>query len=112
MPGAYAPPGGRLALAWVGREPAGCAALRPADEGKAEAKRLYVRPKFRRLGLGRALMEWVIGEARSAGCRELVSDTLPIMRYAIAMYDRMGFNRVEGSTPQGAPDAILIRLKL
>ncbi len=112
LPGDYAPPGGRQALARVGQEPAGCFALRPADAGRAEAKRLYVRPEFRRLGLGRALMDWVIAEARSAGYHELVGDSMPAMRDAIALYGRMGFERVEGGAPQTAPDAIFIRLKL
>ena len=53
LPGAYAPPGGRLALATVNGEPAGCIALRRVDEIRAEAKRLYVRPAFRGTGLGR-----------------------------------------------------------
>ena len=95
LPGAYAPPGGRLALATVNGEPAGCIALRRVDEIRAEAKRLYVRPAFRGTGLGRALLEWVMNEARAAGYREIVGDTMPVMRDALALYDRMGFKRAE-----------------
>src|SRR5579862_5604101 len=84
LPGDYAPPEGRLALALVDAEPAGCVALRRFDAGRAEAKRLYVRPKFRAAGIGRALLEWVIAEARAAGYRELVGDTMPVMRDALA----------------------------
>ncbi|MBM3748632.1 MAG: GNAT family N-acetyltransferase, partial [Acidobacteria bacterium] len=63
LPGDYAPPRGRLALALVDGQPAGCVALRPLDEERCEGKRLYVRPEFRSRGVGRALVGWVIAEA-------------------------------------------------
>ena len=67
----------------------------------AEAKRLYVRPAFRGLGLGRALIEWVMAEARAAGYPEIVGDTMPVMRDALALYDRMGFERA-GTGPESS----------
>jgi GNAT superfamily N-acetyltransferase len=124
LPGAYAPPGGRLALATVDDQsargqPAGCIALRRVDRDHAEAKRLYVRPAFRGLGLGRALMEWVLAEARTAGYREIVGDTMPVMRDALALYERMGFERAGTAPPvqatqfpQISEEPILIRIKL
>jgi GNAT superfamily N-acetyltransferase len=124
LPGAYAPPGGRLALATIDDQsargqPAGCIALRRVDAHHAEAKRLYVRPAFRGLGLGRALMEWVMAEARTAGYSEIVGDTMPVMRDALALYERMGFERtgtgprVQPSPfPQISEEPILIRIKL
>jgi GNAT superfamily N-acetyltransferase len=119
LPGAYAPPGGRLALATADDQPAGCIALRRVDSDHAEAKRLYVRPAFRSLGLGRALMEWVVAEARAAGYREIVGDTMPVMRDALALYERMGFERagvgpeVQATQfPQISEEPILIRIKL
>ena len=112
LPGAYAPPGGRLALATVNGEPAGCIALRRVDEIRAEAKRLYVRPAFRGTGLGRALLEWVMTEARAAGYREIVGDTMPVMRDAFALYDRMGFKRAEPYSEHPTEGAIFIRIEL
>jgi len=112
LPGAYAPPDGRLALAMVEDTPAGCIALRRFDEQRAEAKRLYVRPAFRRLGIGRSLMDWVIAEARRAGYRELVGDTMPVMTTALEMYDRMGFERIEAYAESPTPGAVYLRLTL
>jgi len=119
LPGAYAPPGGRLAMAMVDGQAAGCIALRRVGALQAEAKRLYVRPAFRGLGLGRALMEWAIAEARAAGYQEIVGDTMPAMRDALALYERMGFERTgtappvqPTSFPQISEEPILIRIKL
>lgn len=110
LPGSYAPPKGRIGLAWVDGQLAGCIALRPKDERRGEAKRLFVRPRFRGHGVGRALMDWMIAEARSIGYQEIAGDTLPVMDTALAMYDAMGFERLPPD-PQ-APDTLLIRLDL
>jgi GNAT superfamily N-acetyltransferase len=112
LPGAYAPPGGRLALAMVEGQPAGCVALRRLDACRAEVKRLYARPAFRGFGLGRALLEWVMAEARAAGYSEMVGDTMPVMGKALALYDRMGFERCEPYAPKPTEGAIYIRKTL
>jgi len=112
LPGDYAPPGGVLALATVAGEPAGCAALRRIDETRCEAKRLYVRPAFRGAGIGRALLDWVIAEARNAGYREMFGDTMPVMDRALAIYERYGFERCPPYSAAPTPGAIYLRLKL
>jgi carbonic anhydrase len=112
LPGDYTPPGGRLAIAIIDGRAAGCVALRRVDADRAEAKRLYVRPEFRDRGIGRALLNWVIQEARAAGYRELVGDTMPVMAKALAMYDRMGFERTGPYGEKPTEGAVYIRLCL
>jgi ribosomal protein S18 acetylase RimI-like enzyme len=97
LPGRYAPPEGELLLARDpdGR-PIGCAALRPMkSEGCCEMKRLYVSPRARGLGLGKALVEAMIGAAERIGYCEMRLDTLPSMTDAQALYRRFGFEIAE-----------------
>jgi len=87
-------------------------ALRRVDDLRAEAKRLYVRPAFRGQGVGAALLEYIIEQARAAGYRELVGDTMPVMQDALEMYKRRGFELTGPYTADPTPGAVYIRLLL
>jgi GNAT superfamily N-acetyltransferase len=93
LPGAYAPPRGRLLLAVVDGVPVGCVGLRPHDSTTGEMKRLFVQPGHQGRGLGKALVEVVIAEARDIGYTSLLLDTLPSMQSAIRLYEALGFVR-------------------
>lgn len=112
LPGAYAEPSGRLLLAVEDENVAGTAALRPLSDSACEAKRLYVRPKFRGLGLGRALLYRLIEEAQTIGYHELFADTLPSMHEALRLYRRAGFKETGPYAATPTPRAIYLRLSL
>jgi putative acetyltransferase len=104
LPGGYAPPEGRLLLAFVERQLAGCVALRRFAAEIGEMKRLYVRRAFRGTGLGQELATQLVAEAREAGYRLLRLDSLPRMERAIAMYRGLGFYEIPrySDNPDGA----------
>lgn len=113
LPGDYAAPYGRLLLAMQDSRPAGCAALHKLDDEYCEMKRLYVRPDFRGHGLGLALAERVIADARKIGYKYLRLDTVePKMRAAVAMYRRLGFREIGPYRPNPIEGALYMELQL
>lgn len=62
----YGQPYGRLYLAHWDGNIAGCIGLRKIDQHNCEMKRLYVRPEFQGKGIGRALAQKVIADARES----------------------------------------------
>jgi putative membrane protein len=113
LPGKYASPRGRLLLAEVDGRPAGCIALRPLEEGVCEMKRLYVRPEFRGLGIGRQLAETVIAEAKSVGYFVMRLDTVEDkMQSAVALYRALGFHEIGAYTTNPVAGAKFMQLEL
>ena len=98
LPGPYAAPHGMLLTAKVEGALAGCCALRPIDNvdypNACEMKRLFVRPAFRCLGIGRLLAEAILDAARQAGYACVLLDTLSDMETARALYTDMGFEEI------------------
>jgi ribosomal protein S18 acetylase RimI-like enzyme len=95
LPGEYAPPSGRLLLAFVDGHPAGCVALHRYEDHAAEMKRLYVRPGFRGHNLGRQLMDRLLSEAQTIGYTSIRLDTVPsVMGKAVELYRAYGFQEI------------------
>jgi putative acetyltransferase len=113
LPGDYAPPDGRLLLAYAAASPAGCIALHKLEQHTCEMKRLYVRPRFRGLHLGRVLVERILGEARAIGYARMRLDTVePIMPEAVRMYRAMGFREIPPYRANPLPGALYMELEL
>jgi putative acetyltransferase len=93
LPGRYAPPQGRLLLAWAGEQAAGCVALRPLDDGACEMKRLFIRSAYRGQGLGLMLAQRIIHEAIAVGYTVMRLDTLDTLERAMRIYENLGFQR-------------------
>lgn len=113
LPGDYAPPEGRLLLTEYEGQIAGCVALHKLDPDICEMKRLYLRPQFRGKGLGRALADRIIGEARQIGYQRMRLDTVePVMKDAVAMYRKLGFKEMAPYCANPIAGALYMELAL
>lgn len=98
----------------------GTGALKRISESTGEMKHLFVRPEMRRSGLGQALVEARIADARTMGIKELVADTFAANHEQPALYDKLGFERVGPSemsatgqiSPELEPFMLFFRMKL
>jgi ribosomal protein S18 acetylase RimI-like enzyme len=112
LPGKYSRPRGRLLLARVGDEHAGCVGVQPFLSDICEMKRLYVRPAFRGAGIGRALAEAAICETTEAHYAAIRLDTIePLMGAAVRMYRTLGFYDIEPYRPNPIAGALYMELR-
>ena len=116
LPGEYAAPAGQLLLAMVDDDVAGCGAFRPLADvdypNACEMKRLYVRPAYRRFGLGRLMAQRLLDDARRAGYSYMLLDTLDDMESARELYATLGFEDVPPYYYNPIPGAHYLRAKL
>jgi GNAT superfamily N-acetyltransferase len=94
LPKPYDRPGGTLLLATVGGNPAGCIALKSLDDRSCEMKRLYLKPEYHGLGIGRLLVSRLIEEASAIGYTSMLLETGPLQVEALGLYAALGFRRV------------------
>ena len=116
LPGDYAAPRGALLLATVDGEVAGCGALRPLADvdypNACEMKRLFVRPAFRRFGIGRLLTQALMDRGLQAGYSNLLLDTLDDLEAARGLYASLGFEEIPPYYFNPIPGAHYLRAPL
>ena len=117
LPGGYAPPHGNLWFARVEDAVAGVVGLRPSgpdghSRGCCEMKRLWVRPDYRGLGLGRRLAEKTLEVAQALGYRRMVLDTVHHMKEARALYASLGFRDRTAQVRDPHPDLVYMERDL
>ena len=91
LPGKYSEPDGALFVACADGVLCGCVALKKIGGGICEMKRLFVADECRGMGIGRELVQRILGEAHAKGYRLMRLDTLSTMKSALALYRSFGF---------------------
>ena len=92
---------------------AGCVALHGLEPGVCEMKRFYVRPQFRGQGIGKALLNTALAEARAMGYHRVRLDTVePIMQDAVRLYRAYGFREIAPYRANPIEGALYMELEL
>jgi GNAT superfamily N-acetyltransferase len=91
----FFPPSGCLLICKNENEIVGTACMRKIGEKIGEIKRMYVRPISRGIGLGRALLEKLVSEAKGFGYSKLRLDSGPFMKEAHGLYYSFGFRNID-----------------
>ena len=95
FPEKYEEPGGSFFIAKDGDTIVGCIGLRKIQNEVCEMKRLYIKDKYKGIGLGKELIITIIEEAKKKGYRKMRLDTLPKMKAALKLYKEFGFYQIE-----------------
>jgi putative acetyltransferase len=112
FPATYEEPEGAFFLARAGEEIAGCVGMKKIGDGICEMKRLYVRDRFKGKGIGAALVERLVEEARAKGYARMRLDTLRKMEAAIGLYRKLGFREIGQYVENPLPGALFMEKDL
>lgn len=94
-PHKFHPPSGRFYLALLEGDVAGVGCLKSLTSAIGELQRMYVLPRFRGQGIGRAMANRLIEDARLMGLQELRLESLEFLDAAHALYRSLGFSQIE-----------------
>jgi GNAT superfamily N-acetyltransferase len=108
-PAEFEPPLGLFVVAEIDGTAAGCGGWRTLAEGRAEIKRVYVAPAFRRRGLAQVIVDTLEASAARAGHRSVVLNSGDRQPEALALYEAAGYRPVPGYGPYAcAPGAVFL----
>jgi GNAT superfamily N-acetyltransferase len=84
---------GAFLVAYTGRLPVWCGAIRCIGSARMEVKRMYVVQEFRGKGVGTRLLKALEQEALRMGAQSVVLEAGERQQDAIAFYNKLGYSR-------------------
>lgn len=91
----FSPPEGQIVLVIDGARVVGLGCLKRLKPGIAEIKRMYIRPEARGSGLGRALLNALLAQAKAVGYSQVWLDSAGFMKSAHSLYRSVGFREID-----------------
>ena len=100
------PPKGNLLVTEVDEEIAGMGIIHKLSEDTGEVKRMFTRPKFRRRGLARKMLNRLLEVGRDIGCSRFLLDSPSWAYSSHGLYRSSGFNEVDEYPESEIPDKV------
>src|SRR5437870_2411593 len=100
----FQPPDGRLLVAFENDVAIGTACMRRIGADTCEIKRMWVDPSSRRGGIGRAMLDRLIAQARTVGYARIRLDSPEFMTAAHGLYRTGGFSDIDAYAESEIPD--------
>ncbi len=91
----FHPPHGRFYVVRYKEQIAGVGCMKRLETGVGEVQRMYVLPTYRGKGIGRAIINRLIEDARSIGYRQLRLESLKFLEAAHSLYRSVGFLEID-----------------
>lgn len=108
----YGEPEGKILLAEIENQFAGCVAFHKLKDSSCELKRLFVRKNFRGFAIGKILMQKAIEAAKNLGYKEIYLDTLSTLKSACRLYEKLGFEQIEPYYHNPLENVVYYRMKI
>lgn len=112
LPGDYGAPKGCILLAEYQGQAAGCVAIKELDVEICKMKRLYVRPQFRNLGIGKGLSKAIIEHGEKLGYHCMRLHTSQLLDAAMELYKALGFKEIAPYQQSLTETSVFLELKL
>ena len=77
------------------KEIIGTSALFRINESTCMLRKMYLDKRYRKLGLGKKIMERILNFARDLNFKEIVLETNTSMIAAIQLYEKYGFKKID-----------------
>ena len=91
--------------------PVACGGLKRLDTSSAELKRIFVSPRFRRVGLAQRAIRELEDAALLQGYSRIVLETGTDMNAAISLYKKLGYNMTDNYGPYVGDSACVCMAK-
>jgi len=108
----YGEENGKLLLSFVNAIPAGVAGIRKFYGDECELKRMFVKPEYRNLGIGKLLLKEAIEAAKKLNYKIIKLDTTGFMKAAIKLYTNNGFTEIPAYRYNPHEEAKYFELKI
>ena len=96
-------PGGRIYFALIDEKVVGCCALIVQGLGSYQVAKMAVNESYRNQGIGKAMLAYVIDEAKAIGAYRLTLETNSVLQNAIHVYASLGFRHIDPSRIEPSP---------